>query len=87
MPWLKIALLTSFVFLFHFPVETFADDARLKLTPDEKQWLKAHPKIRVAPDPDFEPFEWFTLDGSYKGMAADYLGRVKHQPVEHVPYP
>jgi signal transduction histidine kinase len=78
--WLKTTpLLLCFIFLAHLPGETFAADIRLNLTPDETEWLKAHPEIRIAPDPDFEPFEWFTLDGTYKGMAADYLRLVEQR--------
>jgi signal transduction histidine kinase len=46
----------------------------LDLTEAERAWLADHPVIRVAPDPDFPPFESFTLDGRYEGMAADYVG-------------
>jgi PAS domain S-box-containing protein len=42
------------------------------LTPAEKAWLKAHPVIRLAPDPDFPPTEFFTADGHYTGIASDY---------------
>ncbi len=78
--WLRnILLLLSIVVLFHFPVETFAVDARLNLTADEKLWLKAHPEIRIAPDPDFAPFEWFSQDGSYKGMVADYVQLIEQR--------
>lgn len=49
----------------------------LNLTQEEQAWLKVHPVIRIAPDPDFAPFEWFSLDGNYKGMAADYIRLVE----------
>ena len=45
----------------------------LPLTAEERQWLSDHPVIRIAPDPDFSPFEWITKDGVYHGMAADYV--------------
>ena len=77
--WLKIAILISCVFMVQFPVETFAADARLDLTTDEKAWLKAHPEIRIAPDPDFAPFEWFSNDGSYKGMVAEYVQLIEQR--------
>ena len=47
------------------------------LTPDEQLWLKQHPVIRYAVDPDFAPFEWLTPEGEYRGMAADYLALVE----------
>ncbi|HOP40367.1 MAG TPA: transporter substrate-binding domain-containing protein, partial [Geobacteraceae bacterium] len=43
------------------------------LTAEESAWLKAHPVIRVAPDPDFPPTEFFDSNGEYSGIAADYL--------------
>ncbi len=45
----------------------------LALTAEEHQWLSNHPVIRIAPDPDFTPFEWLSKDGEYHGMAADYV--------------
>jgi len=78
--WLKTTpLLLCLVFLAHLPGETFAADIRLVLTPEEKQWLKAHPEIRIAPDPDFAPFEWFSQDGSYMGMVADYVQLIEER--------
>ncbi|WP_177418847.1 transporter substrate-binding domain-containing protein [endosymbiont of Lamellibrachia barhami] len=45
----------------------------LTLTVSERQWLTEHPVIRIAPDPDFLPFERLDENGSYSGMAADYI--------------
>lgn len=42
------------------------------LTKDETAWLKAHPVIRLAPDPEFKPIEFFDQNGNYAGLAADY---------------
>lgn len=43
----------------------------------EQTWLASHPLIRVAPDPDFPPIEWFDKDGNLVGLAADYLKLVE----------
>jgi len=43
------------------------------LTAEERAWLKNHPKIRFAADPDFPPTEYFDSRGKYSGMTADYL--------------
>ena len=43
------------------------------LTAAERAWLKAHPVIRLAPDPDFPPVEYFDRNGVYKGITADYV--------------
>lgn len=48
-------------------------DTTVLLTPAEKAWLKAHPVIRLAPDPDFPPTEFFTAEGHYTGIASDYV--------------
>ncbi len=53
--------------------------ADLLLNEKEQAWLKAHPVIRFAVDPDFAPFEWLTADGEYRGMAADYLALVEEK--------
>ena len=45
----------------------------LNLSKTEAAWLKAHPIIRIGIDTDFEPFEFLSEDGEYKGIAADYL--------------
>lgn len=43
------------------------------LTAEERAWVKAHPVIRFAPDPDFPPTEYFDANGTYSGITADYL--------------
>jgi len=49
----------------------------LGLTDAETAWLEAHPVIRLAPDPDFPPFEFFDERGDYVGIAAEYLQRLE----------
>lgn len=43
------------------------------LNADERAWLAEHPRIRVAPDPDYPPVEFFDDRGRYQGIAADTL--------------
>lgn len=43
------------------------------LTPQEIEWLAAHPRINLAPDPDYPPIEFFDERGNYGGIAADYV--------------
>jgi PAS domain S-box-containing protein len=43
------------------------------LTDAERQWLRAHPVITLAPDPDFKPIEYFDKNGIYQGAAADII--------------
>jgi len=47
------------------------------LTPDERAWLKAHPVIRLAPDPDFPPVESFDNNNEYNGITADYIALIE----------
>lgn len=44
------------------------------LTPEEQRWLREHEgPIRIAPDPDDPPVEFFDGSGSYRGISADYI--------------
>ena len=66
---LSIVLLTALaVFTLNTPKQ--GSDP---LTAAERSWLKSHPIIRFAPDPDFPPTEHFDSRGRYSGMTADYL--------------
>lgn len=42
------------------------------LTSEEREWLRAHPVLRLAPDPNFPPLEYFDEKGRYRGLVADY---------------
>ena len=43
------------------------------LTQSEQEWIREHPVILCAPDPDFPPAEFFNTSGQYVGLVADYL--------------
>ena len=45
----------------------------IDLTEEERKWLKDHPVLRVAPDPDYPPIEFFDTKGRYQGVAADFM--------------
>ncbi|MBF0187786.1 MAG: transporter substrate-binding domain-containing protein [Magnetococcales bacterium] len=45
----------------------------LKLTGEERSWIRNHPVIRVAADPDFAPIESRQESGEFRGVAWDYL--------------
>ncbi|MDJ0833846.1 MAG: diguanylate cyclase [Gammaproteobacteria bacterium] len=51
----------------------------LDLTDAEQQWLQQHPTIRLAVDIDWSPFEYIDENGSYVGMAAEYIGLVEER--------
>jgi len=46
-------------------------------TPAEQQWLKAHPVIRLAPDPSFAPVEYFDENNQFQGITADYVKQLE----------
>jgi len=51
----------------------FSGKARpLVLTAGEKQWLKAHPQIKLGIDPDLMPFEGIGHGEVFEGIAASY---------------
>lgn len=51
----------------------FNSKPELNLTTSERNWLTAHPKIRVGIDRDFAPYEWIDEKGNYVGMIAEHL--------------
>ncbi|MBU1639124.1 MAG: transporter substrate-binding domain-containing protein [Proteobacteria bacterium] len=48
-------------------------DGLVALTGQEKAWIKAHPVIRLGVDPEFVPFEYISEDGTYSGLASEYI--------------
>jgi PAS domain S-box-containing protein len=49
----------------------------LELSEEEKSWLGEHPVIRIAPDPEYAPYEFFDRHDNFLGIAADYLDRLE----------
>lgn len=43
------------------------------LTADERLWLQQHPKIRMAPAPNYPPIEFFDEQGVFQGISAAYI--------------
>ena len=43
------------------------------LSPEEKDWLSAHPVIRVAGDRAWPPIEFMSEQGEFEGVAVDHL--------------
>lgn len=62
-------------YLYGIPLDSFSKETlnKILLTPEEKSWIAAHPKIRIGVDPEFAPFEFIDKNGEYSGYAADYL--------------
>ncbi len=68
--WLAVATLSA--------NSAFAQEEELEsqpdiLTPFERSWLRAHPEIRLAGDPNWPPFEMRDNDGEYQGIVADHI--------------
>lgn len=49
------------------------------LTGEERDWLRAHPVIRVVQDPGWPPVEFIDEQGKFAGMAGDYLKIVEQK--------
>lgn len=47
--------------------------ANLVLTAEERAYLEQHPIIKIANDPEWEPFEYIDENGKLAGMVADYV--------------
>lgn len=50
--------------------------AVLELSAAEQAWLKAHPTIRVALDPEWAPVEFLDKHGIPQGIASEYLQKI-----------
>ncbi len=77
----KISVIISLLWLSAFwPLlvvdRVSAEGTAVRLTEAEKVWLKKHPVIRLAPDPEFKPIEFFDENNNYKGIGADYAALV-----------
>lgn len=56
-----------------FATELNAQRSDLRwLTDEERQWLDDHPTLRVAPTPDYPPFEFWNKD-KFQGVVSGYL--------------
>ncbi len=62
----------------------------IRLTPEEKQWLIAHPVIRFGSNPHWAPVEFIDREGIPRGISRDYLerfGKVLGVDFRYVPIP
>ncbi|MEJ2611783.1 MAG: transporter substrate-binding domain-containing protein [Candidatus Thiodiazotropha sp.] len=50
--------------------------SHLNLTEQEKAWLAQHPSLRIGIDPSWEPFEYVTDQGEYRGISAEFMKRI-----------
>ena len=57
----------------------------LSLSLEEKDWIKRHPTIRVANEPDWPPFD-FRQNGKAVGLGIDYVNVIAKKAGLHVHY-
>nr|CRH05981.1 membrane protein of unknown function[Include 3 copies of Extracellular solute-binding protein domain, HAMP linker domain and Sporulation stage II, protein E C-terminal] [Candidatus Magnetococcus massalia] len=51
-------------------------DADIGLTASERQWLNAHPHIRLGVDPNWQPYEFLDDQENHKGLSALMVERL-----------
>jgi len=64
-PKTLIIFIAKHLFIFCLPISALAiESSTPSLTQGEKDWLAAHPVIKIAPDPDFLPVEHIDKNGN-----------------------
>ncbi|NCB51871.1 MAG: transporter substrate-binding domain-containing protein [Clostridia bacterium] len=67
--------------------------SEVSLTQEEREFIAEHPLIRLGVDPESIPYEFFDVDGAYKGITADYVELICErtglnlEPVEGLTWP
>lgn len=74
---MKKTIFCLMVLIFIFSGCLDRDRSGLSLTNEEMAWLKAHPVIYYASDPEFAPFEFLDENNAHKGIASDYLRKLE----------
>lgn len=67
---LKRSIILAVIFVL---VSCSARATVLQLSPEERAWLKEHKTIRISGPQAFPPFQYVDGDGTFKGMASDYV--------------
>lgn len=80
--WLMSALIVLFVaaglgLWWLQPSDRETPVASALLNAEEREWLNQHPVLRLAPDPNFPPIEYFDDRGKYRGLIADYYALIE----------
>lgn len=78
MRFICISIIFSMMFFYATPFLSASQEVMLhrqvvSFSEEEMEWIKTHPVVRVAPDPDFPPVEYFDKNGKHQGIAADFL--------------
>ena len=64
------------IFIIFFISSLFAsvnENNKSIFTPEELQWIKSNPVIKVGADANWPPFEYVDEKGDYQGIASEYL--------------
>ena len=72
-----IAFLCTAIFVSTAKRDTLTRDV---LTWEERQWLTENDgNIRLGPDPEDPPFDFFDESGNYIGLTADYVRKIEEK--------
>lgn len=77
LPWVVLAFLV--VFLVVLALILFTDRSKVRLTTSERAWVRSHPIVKLAPNPNTPPLEFFDESGDYSGLVADLLSSIEAQ--------
>lgn len=74
-----ISILSKAIVTYNMDLSEMIDEARiqyirkiLNLSVEEKEWIKAHPTIKVGVPTDYMPIDYY-IDGEYNGIAGHFL--------------
>ncbi len=70
---LKLIIKTTLFLLCLLVVHDTAHALQIQLLPEEQEWIKENKTIRVSGPRAFPPFQYIDKEGSFKGMASDYI--------------
>lgn len=71
--WVGIFFLLSFILI---PDWVQAASSQLKLTEDEREYIRAHPNVHVALIDDVAPLEYFDSQGQPRGIAVELYKKI-----------
>lgn len=75
--WVRLLVVTLLILACKPPASFAAQGAGQDvLSPGEKEWLKAHQCISLAPGRNVAPIGYLDEEGTYRGIAAEYLSLI-----------
>lgn len=70
--WVMVTWLFLLGFVTLVPLPAHASNS-VQLSDSERLFIQEHPVIHVGVDPSFVPYEFIDIDGTYNGIAKEYL--------------